>query len=131
MGSNPVADMIITYVHDMSRTWHDNNIQWLSMPEHTQPRSAVSDATFPRWISKCKKSKIWSSPSRDTDNERILQSDWTRVFWHITCEREFSQYGWGLLMKAINCKAFHFRFLPAITNATFYENSRKLYFGSL
>ena len=29
--------------------------------------------------------------SRDIDDQRILQSEWTRMFWPTTCEAGFSQ----------------------------------------
>ena len=44
--------------------------------------------------------------------KETLQSDWTRAFWSITCEPEFSQI-WGLHVKIGNYNVFHFRLLPA------------------
>ena len=39
-----------------------------------------------------------------------------QIFWPITCEPEFSQI-WGLHKKTENCNIFHFRLLPAKSNA--------------
>ena len=53
--------------------------------------------------------KIKYFPSRDINDQRTLQSDWTRVLWCITCEAGFSQM--YLHRKTEKCKAFHFRLL--------------------
>ena len=39
---------------------------------------AVSDATFPWWVTSCKKLRYHFILSRDVDDQRILQWDWTR-----------------------------------------------------
>ena len=62
-------------------------------------------------------------PSRDIDDPRILQSDWMRTFYPITCEPESSQI-WGLDRKIENQKLFHLRLLPA---KTIKKNFQKLY----
>ena len=36
--------------------------------------------------------KILIIPSRDIEDQRILESDWTRAFWPIICEVEFPRY---------------------------------------
>ena len=36
--------------------------------------------------------KILIIPSRDIEDQRILESDWTRAFWPIICEAEFPRY---------------------------------------
>lgn len=40
-------------------------------------------------------------PSRDIDDQKILQCDWRRAFWPTTCEPEFSQTS-GLYQKMEN-----------------------------
>ena len=60
------------------------------MPEHTQPKAVVLHATFSWQIYACKKSKILVHiGSRDIDDQRIWQSDWTRAFLR-TWEPELS-----------------------------------------
>ena len=60
------------------------------------------------------------------DDRRILQSDWTRSFCHVTCEPEFSHI-WGLHRKIEKCNIFHFRLIPVMT--TIYEKQEKIHFG--
>ena len=45
-----------------------------------QPKVVVSDAAFLWWVTPCKKKKLryHSFLSRDFDDQRILQSEWTR-----------------------------------------------------
>ena len=63
------------------------------MSGHTRPKVVVSDATSTWLIYQCKKSKMLKHSLQGYDDQRIL-SDWTRGFWSITCEVEFSQiYG--------------------------------------
>ena len=63
------------------------------MSGHTRPKVVVSDAISSWLIYQCKKSKMLKHSLHGYDDQRIL-SDWTRGFWSITCEVEFSQiYG--------------------------------------
>ena len=62
-----------------------------------------------------KNQRNWYIASWDIDDQRILQSDWTIVFWPITCEPEIFRI-WGLHKKTENCDVFHFCLLPAKRN---------------
>ena len=67
----------------------------------TKPKATVSVATY--LYEKNPRHHLISS--RDIDDQIILQSDWTRTFYPITCEPEFSQI-WGLNRKIENQKIF-------------------------
>ena len=45
---------------------------------HTQPKVVLSDATSLWWLSPTKNVRDRSVPSRDIDDQKILQGDWTR-----------------------------------------------------
>ena len=90
--------------------------------------NVVSDATFPGWISLGKKSKKLMHTSKDIYDQRILHYDWTRAFYSITCEPEFSQL-WSLHRKTENCNVFHLIYFQQKVMIKSYENSKKLPFG--
>ena len=48
--------------------------------------------------------------------KKILQSDWMRALWPITCKVKITQT-WNLHLESDNCNVFHFELLPAKTNA--------------
>ena len=46
---------------------------------HTQPKEGLSHATFTWWLSPSTKNQWeWAILPRDIDDQRIIQSDWTR-----------------------------------------------------
>ena len=96
------------------------------MPGHTKPNIVVSHLTIPWWISPCRKSKKLMLTSRDVDDQRILQSDWTWAFWPITSEPKM-----GLHRKTENCNALHFRLFPAESNDKISWKVKKTQFWAL
>ena len=70
-------------------------------------------------------------PSKDTDDQKILQSRCMRVFWPITFEVEFSQV-WDWHRKKENCKIC-FSFVSALCKSIiiFPETSNKSYFWNV
>ena len=92
--------------------------------------NVVSDATFPGWISLGKKSKKLMHTSKDIYDQRILHYDWTRAFYSITCEPEFSQL-WSLHRKTENCNVFHLIYFQQKVMIKSYENSKKTSFWAL
>ena len=47
-------------------------------PGNIQPKVLISGVTFPRWLSPCKKLRYQLTLSRNIDDQRIMQSDWTK-----------------------------------------------------
>ena len=73
---------ILVFLHGVS---HQGRVapDWRSdATGHTRPIVEVSDPHFSWWLPPCKKSyflkNVWLMPSRDIDDQRILQYDWTR-----------------------------------------------------
>ena len=65
------------------------------MAGNTQPKKKiVSDATFFGEYLHAKYQRYWNILSRETDDQRNLQPDWTRVFWPIT-RRTFPDIGFA------------------------------------
>ena len=95
---------------------------WLVMPGHAHPK------TVPHMLSNlgehlhAKKGRYWCIPSRDIDDQIILQSDWTRSFSPITLNQNFSLIC-GLHRKVGNF--FHFKLLTAKSNENFLWKVRK------
>ena len=79
-------------------------LAWLGIPSYTQAKVVISDATFLCWISPYKNQKCWYILFKDIADQRILQFDWKKTFWPITCEAEFSQTSFH----TINCEVFHY-----------------------
>ena len=69
-------------------------------------------------------------PAKNLRHQRILQSDWTRVFWPITCVPEFSQI-YTLQRKIENQKIFHCGLFPAKNTEKFSKTSQKPYLGPI
>ena len=91
-----------------------------------QPKVVATNITFSLWISTSKKS-YWCIASSDIDYQRILQSNWMRVFWPMTCEPGFFRI-MGSDRKTEKCNVFHFRLLPAKSNDKTLWKVRKLPF---
>ena len=73
---------ILVFLHGVS---HQGRVapDWRSdATGHTRSIVEVSDPHFSWWLPPCKKSyflkNVWLMPSRDIDDQRILQYDWTR-----------------------------------------------------
>ena len=66
-------------------------------------------------LSPCKNLRYQLIPSRDNDDQTILQSNLKKTFWLKTCESEFLQI-WGLHRKIENQKIIPLRLLPAKSN---------------
>ena len=64
--------------------------------------------------------------SIDIDTQSILQSDWMRTFWLVTCEAEFSQI-WGSQRETENRKFFYLSSFQEKVMTKFYEDSRKFW----
>lgn len=58
----------------------------LAMTGYDQPQSGVPDAIFPWIIFSCKKKDINDFFFKNIDDQRILQFNWTRALWSITCD---------------------------------------------
>ena len=70
-------------------------ISWLGTPGKTLPKVIVLDATFLWWLSLCQIFEI----SIDIDDQRTLQSDWTRgttVHTHPKAVVSGATFPWGL-----------------------------------
>lgn len=83
----------LSFIYEWPKDYSKGHLtvwMWLGMPGNTQPKVIVLHATFSWWKSPCKNQRNWCFTPRDID-QRILESDWIKTFWHITCEPQFFQ----------------------------------------
>ena len=74
----------------------------------TNPKCSTQPLPFMDVYQHAKNQSEGSTPSRDVSDQRFLQSDWSRAFWAITREPDFSETC-GFLRMIEDHKDFHFK----------------------
>ena len=98
------------------------------MVEHTRLHPTKNNS-LSRYLSAANMSMKKLIPSRYIDDQSILQYDWTRAFWTITCEPEFSQI--CALRKKIENHKIYFKLLSAKKSQNFQKTLQILFLAIL